>query len=121
PFFPPPIVSIAATDPAGSEVGADPIAFTVTRTGSLAAALPVNLVLEGGATLDDFGVADTALVIPAGQAAATLTLVPVADGKVEGTEVARLRLVDGAGYVIDTAHAAAEATVADADQPPPPT
>ncbi|MEJ1962623.1 MAG: Calx-beta domain-containing protein [Gammaproteobacteria bacterium] len=80
-------MTIAATDANAAEQGADTGTFTVTRTGTTAAALTVNLVLSGTATngVDYQTIANT-VVIPAGAASATVTVTPIDDAVVEPAE-----------------------------------
>ncbi|MDB5297528.1 MAG: C-terminal target protein, partial [Phycisphaerales bacterium] len=113
----PTVVTIAVADATGSEAGGDPVAFTLTRTGDLSAALTVGFAMDGTAALAaDFGRADATVVIPAGQASAALSLQPVADDELEGDEVARVRVAAGAGYLVGAADVA-EAIVADVVTP----
>ena len=116
-------VSAAATDASGSEQGPDPIVFTVTRTGSTAAALIVNVGWTGAAVAGDYTVAvsggtlsaDRAtLTIAAGAATATLTVTPVNDTALESTEAVTLTVLAGAGYA-PGATASATGTIADND------
>lgn len=114
---PAPIVSIAATDANAAELGTtvNPGSFTVTRTGDPTAALTVTYTVGGTATNgSDYTRALTgSVVIPAGQASATITITPVNDGNItEGTETVTLTLVDGATYDLN---ASASATVNIAD------
>ena len=116
-------VSVAATDASGSEQGPDPVVFTVSRTGSTAAALIVNLGWTGAATSGDYTVAvsggtlsaDRAtLTIAAGAATATLTVTPVNDIALEPSEAVTLTVLSGAGYAPGAA-ASASGTIADND------
>lgn len=73
-----PSVDIAATDNAASEPGANTGLFTITRTGSTAAALDVFFTVTGTATEGgDFAAIGTQATILAGQASVTLTVTPL--------------------------------------------
>jgi hypothetical protein len=72
-----PEVSIAVTDNAATEAAGDTGAFTMTRTGSTAAALTVNYSISGSATNGtDYGTLSGTASIPAGQLSATVTTRP---------------------------------------------
>jgi hypothetical protein len=106
-------VYIGAADNTGSEVGGNPAAFILGRTGSIASDLVVTLVRSGttlpGADYADFS---TSVVIPAGQAFTTVTVAPVADGVTESVETVTLTI--GAGsYTILPLNGAASVLVAD--------
>jgi hypothetical protein len=89
-------VYIGAADSTGSEVGTDPAAFVVGRTGSIASDLTVTLVRSGSATAGaDYTDFTTTVVIPAGQAFTMVPVAPVADGVTEPVETVTLTI--GAG------------------------
>jgi hypothetical protein len=116
---PPNGVSIAATDANASEAGSDPAVFTVTRTGSTAAALTLNVSVSGTATSGtDFTPLST-VTIPAGSTSATLSVVPMDDSTVEAPETVVVALQSGSGYQIGDP-ASATATIADNDTTPAP-
>jgi acetyl esterase/lipase len=88
-----PIVSLAATDPDAVEPGGSGKggAFTVSRTGSTASSLPLDLLLSGSAQNGlDYAFVPTAVTIPAGQSRLTVSLAPQDDTAVEGPEDAVL-------------------------------
>ena len=120
-----PLITIAATDPSGTETldGSDPAVFTVTRnSGPTDAPLTVNYALisipppypyiyplpamaTNGA---DFPALSGAVTIPAGATSADIVIVPTYDGFVEATESVRISLRPSAlawpaagGYVLD--------------------
>jgi hypothetical protein len=112
------VVTIEATDPAASESG-DTGTFAVTRIGGdLTAALQVIVARSGTATngsdYASIGGASFIVVIPANQLTATVTIVPIADTIVEGSETVTLTISPRAVYVIGTP---GSATVTIADSP----
>jgi len=99
-------VSVSATDNTASEVGQEPGAWTITRTGNTTGALSVNFTLSGNATQGSDYNLDTSSPISfaAGETSKVVTLTPVDDTVVaEGYEVATLTLTAGTGYVIGAA------------------
>lgn len=105
-----PVVSVAATDAQAEE---DPLGtglFTVSRAGSTAAALAVSYALatgEGHATNGtDYQTLGGSVAIPAGSAAATITVTPIADSAAEEDETVVLTLGSGAGYRVGTPRSA---------------
>jgi len=83
--------------------------YSFTRTGDTTAPLVINFTADGTALLTtdftasssgtlDFGAGT--LTIPAGESAATVTLVPVDDRRVEGSETVTLTVAAGSGYEI---------------------
>lgn len=123
------IVSLEATDPDALE-GADPAAFTISRTGNFGQPLTVSYALE----LDNYwpippaenGVDYQALVndttltgtvtIPAGDASVTLPVTPVDDDVVEWPERVRLVLSEAIGYDVDE-NSRADITIWDNETP----
>ncbi len=97
-----PVVTLTSDDTAAAETG-DTARFTLTRTGSTAAALTVNLTRAGTATVtSDYTGVGTPATIPAGQSSLTVTLTPVQDTAVEGQETVTVDLAAGTGYVTGT-------------------
>lgn len=113
-----PEVTVTATDANASEVGLDPGTFRFTRTGATTAALTVNVMMAGTATVaaDYTDVGWTTVTIPVGSTTATKTVTPVADALVEGTETVGVTLAAG-GYTIG-ALSAATVTIADVPMGP---
>jgi hypothetical protein len=112
----PAVVTIAATDAAAGESGPDAGTFTVSRTGSTAAALTVSLAVSGTALSGvDVQPVGTSVVIPAGAVSVSIPIVPVADGLVEGSETVVLTVVAGPGYVVG-APSTATVAIEDADE-----
>jgi acetyl esterase/lipase len=88
----------SAAESSGTVNGAN---VTFTRTGATTNALTVNVAYSGSANSNlDLVSAPASVTIPAGVAAATVTLIPVDDVLVEGQETLAVRLVAGAGYVL---------------------
>ncbi|NEU79412.1 SdiA-regulated domain-containing protein [Nostoc sp. UIC 10630] len=110
-----PTVSIAATDANAAEAGTDPGIFRISRTGSTTDALTVNYTIATGAgqaTSADYTPTLTGTAtIAAGQSFVDVTITPVDDPTVEGTETVTLTLNTTADYTLGNA----TATVAIAD------
>jgi hypothetical protein len=114
-----PTVTVTATDANAAEAGQDPAVFTFTRTGSTASALTVNYDLTGTATKwNDYrrfeGDMPTSITIPAGATSAALTVYPVDDTEVEGTENVILTILSDTAYTVGSPNSAT-ATIADND------
>lgn len=112
--FATPTVTVATTDGTAGEVGPDDGFVVFTRTGPTTGPLTVNYRLGGSATGADVGLSTTgSLTIPAGSASATLSIVPVADGIVEGDEKLSLLVLEAAAYHVGQARSG-EVTILDA-------
>jgi hypothetical protein len=110
-----PIVTIAATDANAAEANTDPGTFTITRTGATTSALTINYNLTGTASSTDYTPALTGtVIIPVGSTSAALTITPINDNLVEGSETVTLRLVDTADYDLG-ASISATVTIVDND------
>jgi hypothetical protein len=108
-----PVVTIAATIPLATELGLTQGQFTISRTGSTAAALTVFFTKGGTATEGaDYQALGTQAVIPAGAAGVTLAVTPVADTVAEGDETVALSLTPDAAYALG-APAGASVTIKD--------
>lgn len=102
-----PTVSVVATTPNATEAGT-PGVFTFTRAGSLSGALTVNFTRSGTATSGtDYTAIATpgTIIIPNGQASATLNVTPIQDSLNEGTETVIITLASGS-YTIGTSNTA---------------
>ncbi len=109
-------VSIVATTPDASEDGPENGVFTFTRTGDTSAALTVNYSISGTATNGtDYTTIGTSVVIASGDTTAIVTIEPIPDAAVEGSETVILTVTSGS-YIISTP---ATATVTIVDPPPP--
>jgi hypothetical protein len=103
----PTTVSVAATDAAGAEQAQDPIVFTVTRGGGVGGSTIVNLAWSGTATFGtDYTVTATGatlgtgaltLTFAPGATTATVTVTPVDDNLVEGSDGVTVALKTGTG------------------------
>jgi hypothetical protein len=97
-----PVVTVTSADDA-SEIGPDPGTFTVARTGPTTAPLTVFYALVGPAVNGtDYEPVGTELTIPAGASSATVTIMPIPDGEVEGTEFVVLALSADPAYALGT-------------------
>jgi hypothetical protein len=118
-----PIVGITAVDGSASETGSDPGVFRFTRSGSTTSPLTIVYAIATGAgqaTADDYTPALTgSQVVPAGAASVDVTITPVDDSLVEGTETLTLTLSDTGSYDVG-ANASATITILDNDVAPPP-
>jgi uncharacterized protein YjiK len=113
-----PIVGITAVDGQASETGSDPGVFRFTRSGSTTSPMTVVYTITTGAgqaTSGDYTPTLTgSQIIPAGAASVDVTITPVDDALVEGTEQLTLTLSDTGNYDVGSA-AAATVTILDND------
>lgn len=117
---PAPTVAVTATDATASEAGPDAGTFTITRSGSTSAALTVNYSVGGTASNGaDFQTLPGAVTIPAGAASTAVTVTPVDDASVEGSETVIVTLAANSPYSVGSP-GSATVTISDNDQPPPP-
>ncbi|MEJ0035082.1 MAG: S8 family serine peptidase [Gammaproteobacteria bacterium] len=115
-----PSVTLTASDANAAEASADPGVFTVSRSGSTATALTVNLAYAGTATNGtDYATLPATVIVPAGSASATITVTPVDDSAVEGSETVIATLQTGTGYEVGSP-SSATVTIADNDTTPAP-
>ena len=119
---PPNGVTITATDPNATEAGVHAGVLAVTRTGSTAAALTVNVAYTGSAASGvDYTALATTVVIPAGSASANITVTPIDNSTVDGSRSVIATLQTGSGYQVGTS-STATVNIADNDTaaaPPP--
>jgi serine protease len=114
-----PVALVVASDASAAEAGTDTGAFTLTRTGSTASAMTVNVAYSGSATNGvDYVTLPTSFLIPAGQRSLVVTLTPIDDAVNDGAETAILTVQAGTGYEVSSP-AAATASIADNDQAAP--
>ena len=117
----PAIITVTSvTDPAASEAGPDPGVFTFTRSGGDVTTSLLILVQPSGTATNgtdyaSVGGSNFFVTIPANQTTATLTINPLPDNRVEGSETVILTIQPRAAYTIGTP---ASATVTIADDPP---
>jgi hypothetical protein len=114
---PVPIVTVVATDGHASEAGLTTGAFTFTRTGNTALSLAVRFTMSGTATAGfDYDHIFAPVVIPAGQAAVTVSVLPKQDISPEADETVVLTLTDEPSYDLGApAMQAAMVTIASDD------
>jgi subtilisin family serine protease len=114
-----PVVSIVATDPTATEQGTTTGSFTVSRTGSTAAALTVNYSVSGTATAgSDYQALAGSVVIPSGQSSATITVTPIDDAVAgEPDETVIGTVSPNAAYAVG-APSSATVTITDNDPMP---
>jgi hypothetical protein len=95
-----PFVSIAVTDSDAAEPD-NPGTVTITRTGSTANPLSVNLTVTGSATPGvDYAEISSPVVVPAGASSLPIAIVPNDDLDTEGNESATISLATDPGYTI---------------------
>ena len=96
-------VSIVATDPDAAESPINTGQFTLTRTGSTAAALTVTLSRSGTATNgSDYSSISTSQTFAINQSTRVVTVTPIDDTVVEPPETVVLSVVAGTGYTVGT-------------------
>jgi hypothetical protein len=109
-----PVASIAASDASASEPGTNKGTFTITLSNPASSNLTINLSVSGTATSgSDFSALAGSLAISAGGTAGTLTVSPLDDAAVEGSETVIATIASGTGYSIGTA--SATVSIADDD------
>lgn len=95
-----PQVSITAADTEASEVPGNVAAFTVARTGSTVGHLNVPLTYGGTATRgSDYPNLPATVTIPDGLGSVSVTITPINDSNVEGSENVTVGIPSGADYV----------------------
>ncbi len=93
-----PVVTVVANDANAGEP-ANNGQYTLTRTGSTASALTVNIAMSGTATNGaDYTTIPTTVTFLAGSATAVVNLNVIDDTLPEGTETATLTVLAGSGY-----------------------
>jgi hypothetical protein len=110
-----PVVTISASDPSAAENGPNNGTFTIMRSGSTAAPLVIQYSTGGTATSgSDYSPLPGLVTIPAGQASAAISLVPIDDTAVEGSETVIVTLSTDPAYTLG-ATTSAVVTIADND------
>jgi hypothetical protein len=112
-----PVVSVEATDPFSIESGGDAAAFTLTRSGDLAAAFTARFALRGRARngIDYVWTPYFAQFAP-GESTVVIPIVPIDDLRCDPDENVILRLRYGRGYKPDPDRRVATVYIAD-DEP----
>lgn len=109
-----PAVSIQATDASATEAPVTNGTFTVTRTGSTAAALTVNYTTSGTATGGtDYTALSGSVTIPAGAASALITVTPTGTASGQGIKTVVATLGSGAYNVSTRRSASVQLTMGD--------
>jgi hypothetical protein len=110
-----PTITIAATDASASELGLGMGAFTLTRSGSTAAALTVGYTLSGTATAGaDYQTLSGSATFGVGASTVTVDIQSLADSLAEGDESVTLTIAPDMNYSVGAANSA---TVVIADLP----
>ncbi|MBC7818446.1 MAG: trypsin-like serine protease, partial [Planctomycetaceae bacterium] len=115
-----PSVSIVASDASAAETRSGQTAnrgqFTISRTGSTAASLTLTYGVSGSATngSDDNRLSGT-VTIAAGRSSVTLSVSPVDDSLVEGTETVVVTLNAGTAISVDATKSSASIDILDND------
>ncbi len=94
--------TVTITGPAAAINEGGTLAYLISRTGSTAAALTVNITVGGTASAQqpDYNPIPTTVTIPAGQASATLNVVTIDDAVAEAAETVIISLGNGTGYTV---------------------
>ena len=115
-----PTVSVVASDSAAAEAGANAGTIVISRTGSTAADLSLDVTIAGTAVSgSDYVAIALPVIIPAGSASLTLIVTPIDDGFSEGAETVILTLNPASGYRL-SGTTSATVTIADDDVNSPP-
>jgi hypothetical protein len=102
-----PRISVATSQPKASENGPASGRFTLTRQGSLAGDLTVNLAFSGTAQNGvDYEQIPSTVILPEGQPSVDVVITPYADGITEPVEFAQLTVHPGPGYRVGAANQA---------------
>ena len=109
-------VSVVAVTPTANEAKGVAGVFRFTRTGPADVGLRVFYGVEGTAkSVIDYTKIDQSVLIPAGKASVDVSIKPVADNVVEGTESVSLRLKRRVEYKMDKAGWFATVNIVDGD------
>ncbi|MBL1179034.1 DUF4347 domain-containing protein [Pantanalinema sp. GBBB05] len=101
-----PVLSITTTDATATELPGNPGTLRITRTGDTTQALTVNYTVGGTATSgSDYTTLTGTATIAVGQSFVDVTLAPVNDNLIEGTETVVLTLAAGE-YVVSATNTA---------------
>jgi lysophospholipase L1-like esterase len=96
-----PIVSVSASDPDASEAGANPGAFLISRTRTVATALTVYVALSGTATNGyDYTYIGGSVTIPAGSDGVSVPVKPLLDTLVESAETVTIAIAAQPTYLL---------------------
>ncbi len=96
-------MTIEATDNVAAEIGGNSGTVTVTRTDNNTTALTINYQVSGTASAGrDYMALSGGVLMPAGAAKATISIIPLDDSETESTETVIITLTPGSGYQIGT-------------------
>ena len=96
----PPVVSITTAVATANEAGATPASVTIRRDAVSNRALTIAMFVGGSAASGVDYVALTPVIIPAGAAETTLSVVPIDDVLLEGNETVTITLRAATGYIV---------------------
>ena len=100
-------MGIVATDPTASKILLEKGQFTISRSGITTSPLLVNYSFGGTATNGvDCQTILTSATIPAGQAAATIDVIPIANKDNDGNETLKITLSANAAYTVGSSNTA---------------
>jgi len=115
-----PVITLATSDNAASETPGNPGQFTLTRTGSTAEALTVFYTLGGTASNGtDYNTLSGSVTFAAGSSTAVVTVNPIDDAVVDGSETVTLTLASGGNYTLGATQSGT-VTIADNEVLPDP-
>ena len=110
-----PSVTISATDNTATEAGSTTGYYTVSRTGSTTSSLTVYYSKTGTAISGtDYSSLSGSVTIPAGSSSTTITVTPIDDTAVEGSETVILTITSNSAYTIGSP-GSATVTITDND------
>ncbi len=111
----PPRLSVSAVDAAAAELGLDPAALIISRSGgNRASPLSVTLARSGSASnASDYQFIPAGTSIPAQTDSVSIALTPLADNVVEGTETVVLGVASSPGNYLIDGSATIDLTLAD--------
>ena len=110
-----PTLTVVASDASASESGSNPSTFTFSRSGSTTTSLTVRYSVGGTAGNGaDYASLSGSLTIPSGSSSAALTISPMDDTAVEGSETLVLTLSSDSAYSMGSP-SSATVTIADND------
>jgi subtilase family serine protease len=98
----PPVVSITTAVATANEAGATPASVTIRRNAVSNRALTIAMFVGGSAASGVDYAALTPVIIPAGAAETTLSVVPIDDVLLEGNETVTITLRAATGYIVGT-------------------
>lgn len=114
-----PTVNVSTADASAAEIGGNTGSFTITRSTDVGS-LVVSYSLSGPATNGtDYSAISGSVTIPNGQTSATITVTPIDDAVLEGSERVVLEITSSNSYFVGAANRAT-VVIADNDAPTDP-